>query len=229
MENNQLLKIYKEFYDEVVIKNIENNKMHLLSQCNSKMIWPKRGVMFILDLNESSFIYPNSPRIVYVGTHADNCNRNSKIWNRIKKHIGNNNGYGNHRISVLRSHIGKALINRYKLNFPTWGVGNNAPVYVLEKEKELEKLVSDYIKKLAIIVIEVNDEPSKDSMRVYIKRNSIALLSKTYKYFNNYSTEWLGLFSQNEEIRKSYLWNIDFTMEKHDENIVEVISKYNIK
>lgn len=55
----------------------------------------------------------------------------------------------------------------------------------------------------------IEDEASPDSLRGYIERNAIALLSNFGKEprLDPPSAKWLGNFCKNERVRRSGLWN----------------------
>ena len=54
-------------------------------------------------------------------------------------------GGGNYRGSIFRLLVGAALINRQKLDFPTWGDGQTADRDVRSGELALERQVSQVI------------------------------------------------------------------------------------
>lgn len=82
---------------------------------------------------------------------------------------------------------------------------------------ECEQAVSDYIRTLTLLVLEVPDEPGRESLRGYIERNAIALLSN---YFGDSadppSTGWLGHDCPRETVRRSGLWNQNHVQENCD-------------
>ena len=82
----------------------------------------------------------------------------------------------------------------------------------------IEKLVSEHIRSMPPLWLEVGDEPRPNSMRGYIERNAIGLLSNypkldTSEALDPPSTDWLGHHSQNEKVRGSGLWNSNHTDE----------------
>ncbi len=91
-------------------------------------------------------------------------------------------------------------------------------------ELYLEQFVSDYIRQMPFIWVEIDDTPSKESKRGYIERNSIALLSN-YNSSNQNSIDapsstWLGLYSTKDEIRSSGLWNSNHVKEQYDSDFL---------
>jgi len=145
------------------------------------------------------------------------------LWSRLRTHrgalSGTYEGGGNHRGSVFRERVGEALIERDGLHddYPEWGDGSSAARELRLTELELEQRVSEYIRDLPFLWVDVGDEPGPESDRAYVERNTIALVS-------NYKSEpidprgdsWLGSYSPNEKIRNSGLWNINHVEESCD-------------
>ena len=94
----------------------------VLSQCDGRMNWPKRGVYFFLESDELRAIDAR-PRIVRVGTHALKAGARSTLWGRLAQHRGTQQlAGGNHRGSIFRLLVGAALAARNPgLACPTWG------------------------------------------------------------------------------------------------------------
>lgn len=104
--------------------------------------------------------------------------------------------------------MGKALIAKNNLVHPTWDHGSSAPRDTREAEKPLEKLVSAYIGSMPFLWIAIEDEPGPTSLRAYIERNSIALLSNFNRTpIDPPSKNWLGHYCQRDRVRNSGLWN----------------------
>ena len=144
-----------------------------------------------------------------VGTHALKAGAGTKLWGRLSQHRGNANGSGgNHRGSIFRLITGAALIERNGYSYPTWGQGNSAPKEVRESERPLEREVSATIGNMPFLWLAVDDEPGPDSLRGYIERNAIALLSNYGREpIDPPSQSWLGHYSDREKVRQSGLWN----------------------
>ena len=99
----------------------------------------------------------------------------------------------------------------------TWGEGNNAPANVRAGEAALEREVSKVIGAMPFLWLAINDEPGAESLRGYIERNSIALLSNFGKEaIDPSSTGWLGRSCNRERVRKSGLWNSNHVKERYD-------------
>jgi hypothetical protein len=63
----------------------------------------------------------------------------------------------------------------------------------------------------------IDDEPGPASLRGYIERNAIALLSNYEKApLDPASSNWLGSSCNRERVRKSGLWNSNHVDEAHD-------------
>jgi hypothetical protein len=100
---------------------------------------------------------------------------------------------------------------------PTWGAGNNAPTDVRSRELALEREVSKAIGAMPFVWLAIEDEPSAGSLRGFVERNAIALLSN----FENEpldppSAGWLGHYCNRERVRKSGLWNQNHVNEAYD-------------
>ena len=71
--------------------------------------------------------------------------------------------------------------------------------------------MSEVLGAFKLLWLAVDDEPGAQSLRAYVERNAIALLS-------NYGAEeidppsrtWLGRLCDRERVRKSGLWNSDY-------------------
>ena len=180
-----------------------------LSECSGRMDWPQRGIYFFRESGESRTDTGNGPRIVRVGTHALKAGGKATLWNRLSQHRGNANGNGgNHRGSIFRLIVGQSLIERDGPAFPRWGRGNSAPKAVRESEQPMEMAVCAVIGHMPFLWLAVEDEPVPNSLRGYIERNAIALLSNHGREpIDPPSQGWLGHYSDRERVRLSGLWN----------------------
>jgi hypothetical protein len=72
----------------------------------------------------------------------------------------------------------------------------------------------------------VEDAPGPESLRGYIERNAIALLSN-YKRpaLDPASAAWLGHSCDRERVRASGLWNSNHVEESYDPAFLETLSK----
>lgn len=217
------------FYD--LLGRIESrcSGARVLRDCDSRMGWPNRGVYFFFEPGERRSDSGSGLRVVRVGTHAVSRGSKSTLWGRLAQHRGLPGGMGgNHRGSVFRLLVGAALAQREPgLGRPAWGAGKSALKGVREEERHLEVRVSQYICAMPFLWLACDDEPSSQSMRSYIERNSIALLSNaaTPDALDRPSTTWLGGLSQSEDIRRSGLWNSRHIREAYDANFLEQLER----
>lgn len=201
-----------------------------LNDCTGYMDWPDRGVYFFFASDEYRDS-GNQLRVTRIGTHAVSEGSSTSLWDRLRTHRGAKRGTyeggGNHRGSVFRKRIGEAFVERNDLHkeYPRWGEGSSAARERRLSELEMERRVSDYLRNLPFLWIDVNDEPSADSQRAYIERNSIALLSNYQRdAVDARSDEWLGNQSRSEKIRKSGLWNVNHVDEAYDPAFLDKLS-----
>lgn len=200
-----------------------------LSHLPGKALLPHRGVYFFREAGE--LLSGGSLRVVRVGTHAVSAGSQSSLHSRLKTHLGSKSGSGNHRGSIFRLHLGHAMLKKENHTIPTWGVGSVAPPELREnpmaQEAELmwEMKVSDRIGAMTILWVDVPDEPSATSMRAFIERNAIALLSNQRSPFTPASETWLGCHSPREEIRASLLWNLKHVDEVYDPGFLDVLEQ----
>jgi hypothetical protein len=180
-----------------------------LVDCSGRMDWPNRGVYFFRESGEDRTDTGEGPRVVRVGTHALKTASGTKLWTRLSQHKGQlNTGGGNHRGSIFRLIVGAALIDRDGIEFPTWGDGNTAHRDVRVGELALERQVSAVIGSMSFLWLAIEDEAGPESLRGYIERNSIALLTNFNKSpLDPPSQNWLGQHSDRDRVRKSGLWN----------------------
>ena len=193
-----------------------------LADCTGHVDWPERGVYFFFASDETRDA-TDQLRLTRVGTHAVSSGSGTTLWNRLRTHRGANRGSyeggGNHRGSVFRKHVGRAMIERDGLSdeYPHWGEGSTA-----DRERRLEELsherrVSEYVRDLPFLWVDVDDEPGPESDRAYVERNAIALVSNYEKEaIDRRSDGWLGRDSPRGEIAASGLWNIDHVDERYD-------------
>ena len=79
--------------------------------------------------------------------------------------------------------------------------------------------VSEYIRKMPFLWLEIDDEPGPYSMRGYIERNAIALVSNfnfQRESIDPPSENWLGLYAKSEKVNKSGMWNSNHVDEDYD-------------
>lgn len=189
-----------------------------LAACSGRMNWPHRGVYFFREADEERSDSGKGPRVVRIGTHALKLNGGTALWTRLSQHRGHvKSGSGSHRGSIFRLIVGQSLIKQRSYEFPTWGVGNTAVSNVRVGEVALEQEVSRVIGEMPFLWLAIDDEPGPESLRGYIERNSIALLSNYGKgKIDPPSASWLGYHCDRERVRGSGLWNSNHVDETYD-------------
>lgn len=203
-----------------------------LKNCHGRMEWPGRGVYFFF-ANDERRENNSSLRITRIGTHALKEGSGRNLWDRLREHKGrirgDFKGGGDQRASVFRRIVGESIINKEDLNddYPHWSEGSSASRDIREREYELEKSVSDYIRELPFLWVKINDEPGPESDRGYTERNSIALLSNYRKDpIDPRSEEWLGNHCPKEKIVRSGLWNSEHVTERYDPEFLQTLESY---
>lgn len=193
-----------------------------LADCIGYMDWPERGVYFFFAPNETRDS-TDQLRLTRIGTHAVSTGSGTSLWNRLRTHRGANSGTyeggGNHRGSVFRKRVGEAMIERDGLHdeYPHWGEGSSAGRDRRLAELSHERRVSEYIRDLPFLWIDVDDEPGPESDRAFIERNAIALVSNYQdEPLDPRGDDWLGQASPRSEISGSGLWNINHVSESYD-------------
>jgi len=200
----------------------------LLGDC-TKAVFSARGVYFFFEPGEMRTTSGEGLRVVRIGTHAVSEGSRSTLWGRLCQHRGNAGSEGgNHRGSIFRLLVGGALMQRDpELWCPTWACGNSAKGDVRTGELDLEARVSRYLRAMPFLWLEIDDEPSKASLRGYIERNCIALLSnigaRSTETIDPPSLDWLGRRSPREVIRVSGLWNQNHVAEAYDSHFLDVL------
>jgi len=202
-----------------------------LADCHGKMSWPQRGVYFFFEPGEERTESGSGLRVVRIGTHAVSTRSSTTLWHRLSQHRGvMNTGGGNHRGSIFRQHVGCALAARdSSLTCETW-LDDKVSAEIRRQELFLESQVSEFIRTMPFLWINVEDAPSKTSNRGYLERNTIALLSN-YGLIEQYridapSSNWLGQWSQKEDIRSSGLWNVNHIKEKYEPSFLPLLEQY---
>ena len=198
-----------------------------LSECNGRLSWPRRGVYFFMEHSEERHDSGTGCRIVRVGTHALAQGSRTKLWSRLSQHRGQaTSGGGNHRGSIFRLIVGTALMARDGSQFPTWGKGSTAPTAIRAEETHLECEVSKVVGAMPILWLAIDDEAGKESLRGYIERNSIALLSNYRRpLLDSASQTWLGRHCGRERVRESGLWNSNHVDEQYDPAFLDRLAR----
>jgi hypothetical protein len=207
-----------------------------LKTADGRMNWPQRGAYFFFEPNETRSV--SGQRVVRVGTHGLKEKAKSTIWGRLSQHQGViRSGSGNHRGSIFRLIIGASIIRRDSLDIPSWGVapdlGNAAKrlridrTALKEAEQPLEVQVSDHIRSMPFLWLDIDDEPGPESMRGFIERNSIALLSNMNENsIDAPSANWLGRHCDRTRVRGSGLWNNNHVDEQYDPSFLNALQEH---
>lgn len=200
-----------------------------LADAHGRLDWPARGVYFFFEPGEDRDKSGEGDRVVRVGTHALKAGASTTLWKRLSQHQGvQRSGGGNHRGSVFRLHVGNALIAQDNIARPgseTWGTGSSAQKEIREREKSIELAVSNHVRRMPFLWLTINDLPGPDSLRGYIERNTIALLSNfgNSDPIDRPSSNWLGSWAKHEKIRTSGLWNVKHVDEQPEQEFLAVL------
>lgn len=196
-----------------------------LGTCDGHLSWPSAGVYFFIDPEEPTEFDPAAGRIVRVGTHALKAGANTTLWGRLRQHKGHADGSGNHRGSVFRRHVGHALMGRDRASHPTWGVSSSASREVRDGERELETRVSDYLSRLLVTYVPIVDAAGPASLRGFVERNAIGVLTAEGGRWNGPSKAWLGQYSPNSAVRAGGLWNVRHVGEALDVDFIKTLER----
>ena len=180
---------------------------------------PVRGVYFFFEPGELRSGAGVGPRVVRIGTHALKLGGRTALSTRLRGHRGTaRTGGGNHRGSIFRLLVGAALAARDPvLGVASWGHGSSAPREVRARETGLELRVSRVIGAMPVLWLAVEDPPGPESLRGYVERNAIALLSGyAHAPVDPPSESWLGRHCPREKVRRSGLWNQRHVDEGYD-------------
>ncbi len=122
--------------------------------------------------------------------------------------------------------MGTALIEKNSLDYPSWGDGGTAPREVRKHEQPLERAVSTVIGDMPFLWLAIEDEPGPDSLRGYIKKNAVALLSNYGQHpINPPSRSWLGHLCDRERVRTSGLWNSNHVDEAYEPAFLDTMAR----
>ena len=120
--------------------------------------------------------------------------------------------------------MGTALSNRDGFDSSTWNEGRTASRDVREREHSLEQAVSKVIGDMSVLWLAIGDDPGPNSLRGYLERNAIALLSNYRKQpIDPASHSWLGHHCKGEKVRTSGLWNSDYVDRSYDPEFLDTL------
>jgi hypothetical protein len=214
----------KRFYDVLAELEQCQGGTRKLSHCDGRMAWPQRGVYFFFEPGERRSDSGSGPRVVRVGTHALAAGSRTRLWNRLSQHRGTlRSGGGNHRGSIFRLLVGAALLAAdASPASPTWGRGLSAAREVRMAEHPLETRVSDYIGSMPFLCLAIDDAAGPGSLRGYVERNAIALLSSFARTpLDPPSPSWLGRRCPRPRVQGSGLWNNNHVDEAPDPDLLD--------
>ena len=197
-----------EFYECLSVLEARCAGKRTLDHCDAGMGWPKLGVYFFFEPDEIRTHSGRGLRVVRVGTHGLVRRSKSTLWNRLAQHrSGNQNG------SIFRKLVGDAIISRKAAVGPALSGGDLSPA-------DLKSAVSRHIGAMPFLWLAVEDDPSPGSVRSYVEKNSIALLSniaaRSPSVIDPPSARWLGLHCPKNEVCRSGLWNSRHVEEEYD-------------
>jgi len=174
---------------------------------NEKEI-PKNGIYILFEKGEFAH---STNRIVRIGTHTGN----DQLRSRLVQHFLNENKDR----SIFRKNIGRAILNKNKDSFlEQWDLDlttkksreKYSSLIDFEKQKEIEKKVTNYIQNnFSFVVFQVEDKNKRLELEAKII-STVSLCDECRQ-----SENWLGNFSPKEKIRKSGLWLVNELWKKH--------------
>lgn len=163
---------------------------------------PLNGIYILFEKGEKAH---GVDRIVRIGTHTGQ----NQLRSRLKQHFINENKDR----SIFRKNIGRALLNKNKNPFlEQWerdlttreAKEKFSKLTDFQKQKEIEKLVTQYIQKnFSFIVFQMDNKEKR--LKFESKIISTISLCKDCKP----SKEWLGLSSSKEKIKEGGLWLVN--------------------
>lgn len=213
-----LLRFYRLLSDLEVL----NGGMRRMAQSDPAGPWPRRGVVWFFERTEPRADTGEGLRVVRVATHALKPDLQSTLWDRLS-----HDASGPHRGSVFRTILGTALRDLMGNTEPqSWGRGSNPPAESAKQEAALEAAVSLYAAQMPFLFLAVEDPPGPHSLRGFIEKNSIALLSNYARQpVDPPSAAWLGRRCAKEKVAQSGLWNIQHVDEAYDPSFLEAMKR----
>jgi len=222
------------FYDLLARLEVLLGGKRTLATAHGRMAWPERGVYFFFEPGEPRSTSGSGLRVVRVGTHALNRRGRTTLWGRLRMHRGTiggpRPGGGNHRKSVFRRHVGDALLARD--DWPAAVAENwrsDPSASTRAREYPLERAVSRHIRNMPFLWIAVEDSPGRESLRGYVERNAIALLSNYSPQgtpIDPRSSDWLGRYAAGEEVRRSGLWNSQHVKGSYHRDFLDALEQH---
>jgi len=229
----------QQLYGELETLRERIDGPYYLSDVSAEGNWPSRGIYIFFD-PKTDFSSPvRQWCISRIGTVGDCEGSSATIWERLRAHRGTKRGQyqngGNSRGSVFRRHVGEALIRNNGLEdkYPHWGVPHRSlpdeidTQTLRESEHPLEKRVSEYIRSLPFLWVNVPGEPGPDCERAMLEKNLIGLVAHGRKTVPGLIRNgWLGRNAAEASITRTGLWNLDHTASLFDRNAVDDFERY---
>ncbi len=229
-----------QFYRKLGVLKTQTGGPFYLSDVDGTMDWPHRGIYIFFDESTDPEIDPVSEwHITRIGTVGVSKGSSSSLWQRLRTHRGTTSGNyadgGNCRGSVFRLHIGNAIIEDEGLEdkYPHWGVphrqlpDNISTSEIRAQEHPLELRVSERIRNLPFLVIDIPGKPHADCDRARLEKNLIALVSHARRTNPHLKKDdWLGHHSPRAEINKTGLWNLDHVNSFYTDSIISEVTPY---
>jgi hypothetical protein len=163
---------------------------------------PKNGIYILFEDGERAH---GTNCIVRVGTHTGN----NQLPSRLQQHFVKENKDR----SIFRKNIGRAILNRNHDPFLDWWeldlTTSEArlrylPDLDINRQKQIERQVSEYIQQHLRFVVFLVDEKQK---RLDLESKIISTVSLCTEC--GPSSTWLGNYSPKEKIRQSGLWIVN--------------------
>jgi len=191
--NGRKIHYYHQMYNAM--------EKHSLSQWFNEQEIPKNGIYILFEKGECAH---STDRIVRIGTHTGK----NKLQSRLKEHLNENKDR-----SIFRKNIGRALLNKDKDDYlKSWDINFKTKInqekygylWDIQKEKEIEKRVTKYIiDNISFVVFQIDDKKK----RLELESKIISTVSRCDECKT--SSNWIGLSSPKEKIRKSGLWLVN--------------------
>ena len=214
----------REFYAQIEhLERLMGGRRRLLD-ADAQRPWPHRGVFFLFERGERRSGV--GARVVHVGTHALTAGSGSTLLSCLRRHRGNvSPPGGNHRASRLRRMVGEAIMaQKPELAVDSWGRNEKGAAGGNRSEVRVERLVSRRVRDTSVVCLAVEDAPGPDSLRAFIARNAIALLSGFVETAPDPPSSYrLGRHCPRERVRGSGLWNDDHMDAAPDATFLEVL------
>ena len=215
------------FYELLEQLEVHIGGSRRVGSLTGRMLWPERGVCLFFEPGERRSGTGAGLRVVHVGTHAVSAGSKSTLWRRVRQHRGTIDPLGgNHRGSVFRKLVGEAMMARTpNVGSANWGEKKRGSRDEADSERRLETLVSRRICQMSLLFLPVRDAPGPDSLRAFVKRNTVTLLSGFVEgWVDPPSPHWLGNHSSSERVRCSGLWNRNNVDDSVDASFLGVLN-----